>query len=261
MWWRSATSFDDKVWFAGGFNNTVYYNTLHVFDEALTTSTSAIRDQMCNVSASHTKSYALFCGGSTRTSGGSSVVNAFTGNLTRTIKDLFGSCRDLSSGSISDIAIFTGGICNGDWSGLVEGYSDELTHFNITSIHPRYYFPSVSTTNHIIFTGGIDSHDPLAMTDILDASLTHISGSELSLPRYHIGATNIQNNSLFAGGEYRAEYGGDIASIVDIYDDELTHKALDAKTKFHNVGSGITIGDHALFLLNDTITLCDLVYK
>lgn len=247
----AATSVGEYALFGGGFNGSSYLGTMDAYDKSLTrTSPTAWSRKRSNLGAATIGDYALFGGGKddgTIDAAGydsCSEVDAYDKSLTRTVAtSLTQRVKQLAATTVSDYALFGGGLIGENAYGAMNAYDKSLTKTQPTALFTaRYDLAATSVGEYALFHSGRSSgytrNFDYYNKSLTRSNLTLTSGSA----RSEHAATTVGDYALFAGGM------GSTDGRTDAFDTSVTMSNPTALSHRKRKLTAITIGDYALFV-------------
>ena len=250
----TAASVGGCALFAGGMDNSNYYDIVDVFLYGATRQTAlALSSSRVRFAGASVGDYAIFTGGYTGTTF-VSTAEAFDESLTKSSITNRSSANDQLAGASvgEDYAIFAGGVFSS--SQTVDAYNKSLTKSTPTNISVgRDQLAGASVGDYAIFAGGRASTvNPNTVSDVVDAynaSLVRSTPTALSVARTLLcGASIGKDYALFAGGISYTSTGNTVYNVVDAYDAALTRTTPTVLDSARSEFAGASVGSsYALF--------------
>lgn len=261
----TATTNNHAIFYTGYTNKSSTMGTYSVdaYDSALTHSyPTQSNSRLHETAGASINGYALFAGGR----GGSTaarIVYSYDSSLTYMGRDsLTETATLLAATTVEGYALFGGGLrsVSAGVSANVWAYNGSITRSEPTALSlARYELAATTVGDYALFAGGMDDNNTttgqtVGTVDAYNASLTRITATSLSVPRYSLAATSLGEYAIFAGGFRNGATGSQnvgYLALVDVYDTSLT------RTTSTNLGVGrsylaaTSVGKYALFAGGD----------
>lgn len=199
-----SASFGNYALIAGGYGNNGNVGTVDAFDRSLTRTTpTALSVARESLSGAANGSYAVFAGGYISNDGVcSNAVDAYDTSLTKsTLSNLNNAAKDMLSANVGRYAILGGGIDGASGVRRYYFYDTSLTRsirLLDRSDHSWQHGATCLMDEYALFNTGWGSTDAIYA---FDTSLVVTESITLSSPRLSIGAANVGEYALFAGGQ------------------------------------------------------------
>ena len=265
--------------FAGGWGyyssgNTVsYINSVYGYDSDLTfTAANTDLDEDRVPAAGSIGDYAVFAGGDSNASSGSTDVEAYDANLSRiTCSSLsYYTTQRMTAASTKTHVLFGGGeyFSNDTVNSSLYAYNENLTKVEVSDNlydsevgygRSRAGGASAGNGTYAIFAGGYyyrlgtKAHSSVYA---YDESLTRTIIEPLSVARFFIDGNSLGNYAVFAGGFD----DDDSYDTVDVYDGSLVKTIFTPlNERKHNTGSAVA-GDYLIFAGGEASTTTEYLY-
>jgi hypothetical protein len=226
----AAIGLNNFVYFAGGRNGEIFYNSVEVFDVQMQKITHLhnLTEGRDGLAAGKVKDIVLFAGGTLQNRTRTSRVDIFnqTSEIWSTAELSVARSR-ISSTSTPRFILFSGG--RNSSTSPIEYYSvvDVFDSINDTFIQPPIILPearsrmgtafySFNNTELLFFAGGEASYGKSKRVDVLNAtSLQYLYSFNLSVGRDGLAVVQLDSLMLFAGGADSTPSGTDIVDVFD----------------------------------------------
>ena len=241
--------------FAGGSRGTqTKLNDMFAVDSSLTLTkaTSNLQQNCDNLSLASVDNKIILGGGISESGSYSRIIDVYDDSLTKISgATVFSTLTGRKPAfSLGNYAVFPGGMGSSSsgtfYEEVIDIYDASLTRINtgVQLTDKRGFHAGTPIKGKAIIGGGTNSSGKLASVEVLDESLTLISGVDsLSQARSAFPAVTIEDEcALFIGGEIKNGQ----SAVVDAYDASLTHTVAQPLSEGRNVHAAAAIGAFAL---------------
>lgn len=239
--------------FAGGISSGYTPALGTAYDTTLTQSSNEnwTIPRVQRVGATSSAHHAIFGAGEISSNVFSAATDAFDETLVKSAPAPFATARGYYGATfINGHAIFAGGHTASSPTSETEAYGPDLEKLMLTSLSFVTYSPGAANTKkYALIVGGQAASKVLSTANAYSEELTRVIAPSLSVERQHPLGGSILDLALFAGGQCS---NGEATSVVDCYDDDLTHTTqsnLSIPREIHSSASlcGATVDNFLLF--------------
>ena len=263
----SATSSEDRAYFAGGLINWSAYSSLvDIYEkDGGTWSTSQLSIGRAWLAAANGNGKVFFAGGND--------FFAPSGDNTSDVVDIYDegtnqwATENLSEGrvfltavKVGDKILFAGGIKKLDWNTSLFETSNTVDIYDLntgqwstgTLSEPRAFIASAVNGNLAFFAGGWAGTNTVSdVVDIYNSATDTWSMATLSVPRAQAAGASVGDKVLFAGGGLEGSFTP--TDVVDIYDVQMNEWSTASLSVSRGELLAATIEDKVFFVGGATI--------